>query len=93
MVHGKVGPPAGHVVETEVDGRVSLYDGQTEQVAMLNETASDVWRLCDGMQSLDEMVDALARAYGVEPDAIREQVTDTVTKFRCSGLLTAPDAA
>ncbi len=93
MEHGaaKVGPPSPQVVETEVDGRISVYDPETEQVTMLNETASDVWRLRDGTQSLEEMVEALARAYGVDADAIRQEVIDTVKQLHGNGLLSAPE--
>lgn len=83
-----VGPPALHLVETEVDGRISLYDPQREHVSVLNETASDVWRLCDGEHTLDEVVVLLARAYAVEPGSIRDEVKQAVAGFRDSGLLT-----
>jgi hypothetical protein len=84
----KVGPPAPDVTQTEIDGRISVYDPRTEQVTMLNETASDVWRLSDGTQSVEEIVGALARAYAVDASAIREQVTDAVKQFYDAGLLT-----
>lgn len=86
-----VGPPALHVVETEVDGRISLYDSEHQQVSVLNETASDVWRLCDGQHTLHEVVSLLARAYSVEPNSIREEVEQTVAGFRDSGLLVKAD--
>lgn len=82
-----VGPPAAHVVESEVDGRVSLYDPQSEEVLVLNESASDVWRLSDGSQTLEQMVVLLAKAYGVEPAAIDDEVVETVQGFRERGLL------
>ena len=61
-----IGPPPPHVIETEVRGDISLYDAQHERVLVLNGTASDVWRLCDGDQTFDQIVALLARAYGVE---------------------------
>ena len=82
-----VGPPAAHVVESEVDGRVSLYDPQSEEVLVLNESASDVWRLSDGSQTLEQMVVLLAKAYGVEPASIDDEVVETVRGFRERGLL------
>lgn len=82
-----VGPPAPHVVESEVGGNISLYDSATEEVLVLNETASDVWRLCDGSQTLDEVVKLLARSYRVEPSDIHAEVVETVQGFRERGLL------
>ena len=48
-----IGPPPIHIVETEVDGDISLYDTQEERVIVLNPTASDVWRLADGDMTTD----------------------------------------
>lgn len=88
----KVGPPAAHIVESEVDGRISLFDPQSQEVSMLNDTASDVWRLCDGTSTLDQVVDLVAKAYGVEPDAVGDEVKATVQTFYDKGLLAGGDA-
>ena len=56
----RVGPPAPQVVETEVDGDVCLYDPTSERVAVLNATASDVWRLADGTFTISEISELLA---------------------------------
>ncbi len=85
-----VGPPREHVVETEVDDHISLYDARGQEVLVLNETASDVWRLCDGERSLDEIVSILASAYGVDPDAIRSDVVRTIQAFQDQALLAPP---
>ena len=82
-----VGPSAEHVVESEVEGRVSLYDPESEEVLVLNESASDVWRLSDGSQTLEQIVTLRARAYGVDPSEISDEVGDTVRGFRDRGLL------
>lgn len=88
----KVGPPAAHIVESEVDGRISIFDPQTQEVSMLNDTASDVWRLSDGTSTLAQVVRLVAQAYGVEPDAIDEEVKATVKTFYDKGLLAEKDA-
>lgn len=87
----KVGPPAAHIVESEVDGRISLFDPQSQEVSMLNDTASDVWRLCDGSSTIDQVVELVAKAYGVEPDAVEDEVKATVTTFYDKGLLAGGD--
>lgn len=83
----RVGPQTDHIIETEIDGDISLYDPQTEQVMVLNHTASDIWLLSDGEHSLTEIVDLLATAYQVEPSAIRDDVEATVASFIEGGFL------
>ena len=82
-----VGPPNNHIVATDIDGDISLYDPSTEQVMVLNATASDVWLLSDGEHTLPEMVELLAGAYGVKPDDIKEEVKSTVASFIESGFI------
>ena len=77
----RVGPPPPHIIETEIDDEVSLYNPHDESVLVLNLTASDVWRLCDGEQTLEEIVELISEAYGVTVDSIREDVAATVSEF------------
>ena len=83
----RVGPQADHIIETEIDDDISLYDPQTEQVMVLNRTASDIWLLSDGEHSLTEIVVLLANAYDVKPEAIRGDVEATVASFIDGGFL------
>ncbi len=82
-----IGPTAGHLIETEVEGDIGLYDPSTEEVVVLNETASDIWRLCDGDLSLDGIVARLATAYGIAEAEIRDEVGDTIDDFRRRGFI------
>ena len=86
----RVGPPSPHVVETEVDGDVCLYDPSSERVAVLNGTASDVWRLADGTYTIAEITDLLASSYGTQPTSIAPDVEAVVTEFVEAGFL-APE--
>jgi len=54
---------------------------------VLNATATDVWLLSDGEHTLLEMVELLARAYGVEPDDIRDDVEETISSFIENGFI------
>lgn len=82
----KIGPPSRHVIETTVDGDISLFNSSNESVTILNGTASDIWMLCDGDHSLDEIVDLLARSYEVDPAEIRPGVENTVVRLTKSNL-------
>lgn len=85
---GTIGPPPPHIIETEVRGDISLYDAQNERVLVLNGTASDVWRLCDGEQTADEIVNLLSRAYRVAPQSILLDVRRTIRRLMEEGFLT-----
>lgn len=85
----KVGPPVPQILETEVDGEISLYEPSKESVTILNGTASDVWTLCDGEHSVEEIVSLLASSYGVDAHQIRDEVTRAIDEFIETGLLSA----
>lgn len=85
-----VGPPHPQVIETEIDGDISLYDAQREQVLVLNGTASDVWRLCDGQQTFDEIVLLLAGAYAIDEAKIRADVEQAIKQLVDEEFLPAP---
>jgi len=84
----RVRPPAPVVREVEVDGCLSLYRRDVDQVVVLNETASDVWRLADGTLDDDEIVALLAAAYGVAPEIIGDEVRATLARLVQEGFLT-----
>ena len=82
-----MGPPIAQVLETEIDGDISLYDPSTEQVTILNGTAADVWLLCDGEHTTEEITSLLASSYRVEESKISNDVERTIELLRKSGLL------
>lgn len=88
-----IGPAAPGVTAVEIDGRFSIYNPTSTQVLTLNETASDVWRLCDGEADATGIVASIAAAYGEPAAAITESVLDTIKLFADEGLLvpTQPD--
>jgi hypothetical protein len=83
----KVGPAAEHIVETEIDGEISLYNPTSDQVMVLNRTATDIWLLSDGEHTLAEMTALLALAYGVEAGEISDDVEKAVADFEENGFL------
>lgn len=86
----KIGPPPANIIETEVKGDISLFDAERNEVVVLNATASDIWRLCDGEQSVDEIVSLIARAYDQPEEGIRDDVVSTISGLIESGFLPAP---
>ena len=87
----KLGPPPDGVTEVEIDGRISVYAPGEQQVLLLNDTASDVWRLLDGENDLEQITALLATAYGVDPGTIAEDVRAAVQNFVDAGALAPVD--
>ncbi len=85
-----VGPPLPHIIETEVKGDISLYDPKHERVLVLNGPASDVWLLCDGEQTVAQIVELLAVAYGQRAESIRDDVEATIRQFVQEGFVPVP---
>lgn len=82
-----VGPPLDDVTEVEVDGQACLYSPRGDAVVMLNQTASDIWFLCDGSLSEDQIVSRLAASYDVTARSIDTDVRSTIRSFLDAGLL------
>lgn len=85
---GRLRPPPDPVREVEVDGCLSLYRRDVDRVLVLNETASDVWRLADGTLDDDRIIELLADAYRLEPHVIADEVRVTLARLVQEGFLT-----
>jgi hypothetical protein len=77
-------------MEREVDGDISLYDASQERVIVLNSTASDVWRLADGEMTVDQIAEALAKAYRTDPAEIKPDVEQLIDSLVQQKLLPTP---
>ena len=59
-----------------------------EAALMLNETAPEILKLCDGEHTIEGIVDDLAgRFVGIDREAIKEDVTGFLTRMKRRGLL------
>lgn len=47
----------------ELEGECMLYDGAAAKALYLNETASMIWKLCDGQRSVASIAGLLGDAY------------------------------
>lgn len=82
-----MGPSLPGIREVETGGHLSLYNPATDEVVVLNRTASDIWRLANGEHDVDELVDRLATAYDVDRSAIVGDVETTIRVLREGGFL------
>ncbi len=76
----------GHFLE-EIDGENLLYGSVAKKAFHLNESASAVWKLCDGTRTIQEIVDLLAQAYHGDPSVIRGDVMQTIDQLVREGVL------
>lgn len=65
----------------DVQHETVLYDPTRGQAVYLNETASIVWKLCDGSRSVAEMGDLLAKEMGDASGAVAKDVADVISRF------------
>lgn len=87
MTADRIGPPQPGVRAVELGEDISLYNPRTHGAALLNSTASDVWRLLDGEHTLDQIVGLLSAAYDADPAVIRDGVWQTIEELASAGFL------
>lgn len=75
----------GFFVE-ELEGEYLLFRLGAHKAIHLNETATLIWRLCDGSRSISEISDLLRAEY---PDApsIEQDVAATINQLEVEGAL------
>jgi hypothetical protein len=76
-----------HASTLDIDGKTVVYDERGHAMFVLNPSAGAVWRACDGTRTFDDVVRELAATHGTEPDAIAEDVRQTVDKLVSLGVL------
>lgn len=64
-----------------------LYDPDAKMVHIVNETARDVWNLCDGTRSLEEIATRLLEKYDVEMNVLRSDVRGLIADLERIGLM------
>lgn len=86
----KVGPPATWTTAVEVDGRAYVFVPTTGALLALDESATRVWRLCDGTRDRDEVAAELVSTHGGTPVEVAVVLEHALRMFTDAGLLSAP---
>jgi len=92
----RAGPcPARHakILWRPTDGCVVLFHEDDGRAYALNETAADVWKLCDGQRTDDAIAEILARRWGRPCAAARDAVTAVLADLDGLGCLARPETA
>lgn len=77
----------GFVEVEEMDNESLLYRRPRKTASYLNETATVIWKLCDGSRSTDDIVNILSMSYPEATDQIRADVTATIEQLIEAGAL------
>jgi hypothetical protein len=73
-------PRPDYRLET-LDDEILLYHPAQTKVLYLNETASLIWKLCDGTRSPEEITELLQDAFPEQASTMRDEVEATLRSF------------
>lgn len=73
----------------EIDGNFTIYDKQNDRVTVLNDSASAIWRLCDGRVG-SAIADELTTTFAASPGEIERDVISVLEQLTARGLLVHP---
>ena len=74
--------PSKDVSLQRVGQEAILHDRRNGRAHVINESAAQIWDLCDGRNTLDQIVLAFAAAYELPVLDVREDVQYILAKFR-----------
>jgi hypothetical protein len=64
-----------------IDGELLLYHLNEARILYCNQTASLIWQLCDGQQTVEGMISLLQDAYPEAAGAIADDVQATLEQL------------
>lgn len=86
----KIGPHRDGILEERVDDELLVYNPVTDTYFNLNRTATTVWDLATGQQTVDEIATTVAKQFGIAPEDVIDDVAAIATQFAEAGLLDDP---
>jgi len=81
MDDGSIPRPSPRFQLEDFGDEVVLYDFATTQMVYLNDTASLIWRLCDGQRNIADIKSLLQKAYPAASDQIEYDLRATLEQF------------
>jgi hypothetical protein len=76
----------GFLIE-QMDGELVLFHPVRNIIIHTNETAALIWQMCDGQNTVDQIVEVLSGAYPDSRVQIAKEVPETIQKLRVQGAL------
>ena len=65
----------------EIDGEMLLYSAESTETIYLNNTGSIIWELCDGVRTIQEIIDLLKESYPDHSTNLESDVTELLDEF------------
>jgi len=62
----------------ELDDEVLLYNPANNKTLYINKSASVIWQLCNGEQTVKEIIKMIQDAYPSDEDDLRQDILDTL---------------
>ncbi len=77
---------AGFLAE-QMDGEIVLLHPARNIIIHANETAALVWQMCDGINTMEQIIEILSSAYPDARTQIAKDVADIIQKLQAQGAL------
>lgn len=74
--------PSPDVTLQRVGNEAILHDRRNGRAHVINESAAQLWALCNGQATLEQIVAAFAASYNLAPADVHDDVVYILTKFR-----------
>ena len=71
----------------EMDDEGLLYHEGLKKTIYLNETATIIWKLCDGTRTVKEIIDLLNQVYADTGETVDADVTSAIAALAAEGAL------
>ena len=81
--------PSNALTHRDLGDELLFYDGSGDQVHVLNGTARDLYLMCDGSRTLDEVIDRMCEQYDADRATIAADARRIVGQLAELGILTA----
>lgn len=66
----------------ELDDEILLYNPSNNKTLYINKSASVIWQLCNGEQTVGEMIRLIQEAYPEELDNLQDDVLATLSTLK-----------
>lgn len=80
--------PATNLLGKDLEEEYAFYDKRGDAVHLLNATAREIFLLCDGSRSAEEVARALAERFGVDDETAKQDASLTINRLIELGILT-----
>lgn len=78
---------APRLTAVELDGETVIYDPDNGELHLLDRVATVVWSCLDGSDTLGNICDVLAEAYGEQVERVRSDIKALIDNFAEKGLV------